>query len=228
MRVLRILVAATICLAALHATAFAADIPVPGKRLVVLDRGNAKDRVVFVLRDDTAGITKGAGMDVNDISAILHISYGASGTGAIFRVPFGAFDGTEGWRANGAKRARFVNQTSPAGSTTAAHTAIRPDKSIRFDAKALGDDVVLDIFDAGPPVGSVFTAYCVDNGGEWNCHCSEFQNCDYRLVSKGTGARLTCSLPSIGDPTCRGLQPTALTASTSLDVDFAADCESAP
>jgi hypothetical protein len=226
MRILRSLVAATICFAALNATAFAADIPVAGKRLVVLDRGEVKKKVVFVVRDDTAGITKGEAVDVNDISAILHVSYGTSSTGAIFRVPVGAYDGTEGWKVNKAKRAHFVNKTSPAGSTTTASTTIRPNKSIQLKAKALGDDVVLDIFDAGSPAGSVFTAYCVDNGGEWNCYCSEFQSCDYRIVAKGTGARLTCGKPSVGDPTCRGLQPTALTASTSFDVDLTAGCES--
>ena len=166
---IRLLVGTAIAVAVATANpcpAQGADIPLPGKRLVIESRGGGQSKVVFVLRDGTAGITKGSGTDVDAISATLHIAYGGASNGALFTIPAGTYHGTEGWKSNKEKQARFFNGASPNGSTETQRTTIRPGKSIQFVAKGLGDGVVLDVFGAGAPSGSVFTAYCVGNGGE--------------------------------------------------------------
>lgn len=65
-----------------------------------------------------------------------------------------------------------------------------PDKGVMWRSTALGD-----------PQGPVYTSFCVTNGTERNCHCTEFPTC--RWTENSTFAnKLTC-IGGVGDPLCR-------------------------
>jgi hypothetical protein len=216
----------------------ATDVPVTARRLVIFsDAGNPTlSSIRFRSRDRLEGITKGVGTDLGAIAARFYVGYdlgGSVGSSAAFSMPTGAFDGTAGWQINDEGRAFYRNRSAPDGPTTVREATVRNRRAkrraiLRLEARALGDGVILDLIDGGPPSGSVFTTYCVDNAGETFCHCTEFQNCSYNAFAgpKGPRARLKCSAPGIGDTTCRGF-PRAFTASTQLTVDFDL-CEALP
>jgi hypothetical protein len=56
----------------------------------------------------------------------------------------------------------------------------------------------------------VQTAYCVTNSGEDFCHCSDFSGCAYKLIAKGTGAKLVCKT-GVADAGCAAAGPTTTT-----------------
>lgn len=205
--------------------AYPADIPVTGHRLAVIDKSGTgskdRDKVVFTARDRDAGITKGVGTDVSAISGVLYVAYAGGATAGAFDMPTGVTDEV-GWRVNKRDIATFHNLLAPDGLSGTRRATVRPGRALKLVAKALGDDLVLDIASAGPPAGSVFTAYCIDNAGERNCHCSEFLSCDYVVRSTKPAAILKCRAGSVGDPTCRALQPVTLAGATTFDVDFEA------
>jgi hypothetical protein len=94
-----------------------------------------------------------------------------------------------------------VNKSAPGGPTEAKVVVIKPGKLLKLVGKGLGD-TPLDILGAGDPgMGGVQTAYCVTNGLEKNCHCSEFTACAFKLIAGGTGAKLVCQ-EGIGDGSC--------------------------
>ena len=222
--VLRATLCAALAVALAGSSVFAADIALPGRRLVIVDRngGTGKDKVVFAAWGRDLGITKGAGTDLGDISAALDVAYGDGATAGRFILPAGAFDGLAGWRNSKRLGTMFLNKSAPGGPTVVRRSRIKTDRVIKLVAEGAGDVLALDILGAGSPAGSVFTAYCIDNSGERNCYCSEFLGCGYHLRAKGNVATLRCWRHSIGDPTCRALQPTMLSASAVADVDFEA------
>ena len=82
---------------------------------------------------------------------------------------------------------------------------IKPGKLLKLVGKGLGDSAI-DVLGAGDPLGSVYTAYCVDNAGELSCHCSEFTGCIYESIAGGTGAKLGCKTGA-GDVGCTAIAP---------------------
>lgn len=185
------------------------------KKLVVVDKLGTpagKAKTVFVSKDQTAGITKGAGLDENLISAKFGVRYDDGAAAGSFTLPAGATDGTSGWVTNKEKVAKYVNKAAPGGPTEAKVAVIKPGKLLKLVGKGLGD-VPFDIFGAGPPTGSVFTAYCVTNDGVENCHCSEFTGCNHSTIGGGLGAKLVCK-QGVADGACTALQPPAPTCPT--------------
>jgi hypothetical protein len=184
----------------------AANIGVIPTKYIVVDKQSAasKSKAVFVSKDQAAGITKGTGTDVADISVSFSAVYDAET--ANYALPAGASNGTIGWLVNKDTVAKFVNKDAPAGATSAKVGVIKPGKLLKLVGKDQGDSDILDIFAAGAPSGSVFTAYCVTNGGDENCHCSEFTGCAYKLIAADSGAKLVCK-GGVGDPTCVAAGP---------------------
>jgi hypothetical protein len=186
----------------------AADIPVTPKKLIVVDKLSAasKAKLVYVSKDQTAGITKGAGTDVEEISIQFDVVYGNGSAEGAFTLAAGASDGTAGWLVNETTVAKYVNKDAPAGVTQAEVAVVKPGKLLKLVGKGLGD-VPLDILGGGDPgSGGVATAYCVTNGAGENCHCSSFSGCAWKSIAGGTGAKLVCKTGG-GDPACTAGTP---------------------
>jgi hypothetical protein len=169
----------------------AVDIGVTSKKLIVVDKLSAasKAKVVYVSKDQAAGITKGSATDVDTISVEFSATSG-SALGS-FTLPAGASDGTSGWLVNKTTVAKYVNKLAPAGPSEAKVAVIKPDKLLKIVGRGLGD-VPFDILNAGAPAGSVSTSYDVTNGGLLFRHCSAFTGCSYKLIAGDTGAKLVC------------------------------------
>lgn len=188
--------------ALLASTVSAADIGVIPTKLIVVDKTAvaSKAKAVFVAKD--AAATKGAGLDVEQISVQLDVAYGNGSAAGAFVVPAGS---ASGWLANKATVAKYVNKAAPGGPTQAKVAVIKPGKLLKLVGKGLGD-TPLDILGAGDPAGAVYTAYCVTNGAEENCHCSTFTGCIYKSIAGGTGAKLVCK-SGAGDALCQAASP---------------------
>ena len=87
------------------AAALAADVPIVGLKLIVIDKGGSgAAKTVFVAKD--VAITKGTGTDPTQIEATFEVAYD-SASGA-FLMPQG---GT--WIGNKATVAKYANRTAP-------------------------------------------------------------------------------------------------------------------
>lgn len=172
-----------------------AEIGVSAVKFIAVDKLTAagKSKTAFVSKDQSAGITKGSGTSLDDISVRFDVAYEDGSAEGAFVVPAGASNGTEGWLANKATVAKFVNKAAPSGSTGAKVAVIKPGKLLKIIGKSLGDDA-LDILGAGGPSTGVVTSYCVTNDGATFCHCSQFANasCSWKSIAGGTGAKLVC------------------------------------
>jgi hypothetical protein len=182
------IVTSIVPLLALTGAALGADIPVTPKKLIVVDKltSATKAKVVFVAKDPA--VTKGAGEDVEQISVQFDVAYGNGNAAGAFTVPATSVNG---WVVNKSTVAKFVNKDAPGGPTEAKVAVVKPSKLLKLVGKGLGD-IDIDILGAGDPAGPVHTAFCVTNGGEENCHCSEFTGCIYKSIAGGTGAKLVC------------------------------------
>jgi hypothetical protein len=168
---------------------------VSAKKLIVVDKLTkaGKAKTVYVASD--GAVTKGAGEDTTTISARFDVVYD-SASGA-FVVPAGP-----NWKVNKATVAKYVNKDAPAGETEAKVVVVKPGKLLKLVGKGIGDEP-LDLLANGAPSGSVFTAFLVDNAGEQNDHCTEFQSCTFKEIAAGSGRKLVCK-NGIPDPTCTG------------------------
>ena len=195
---------ATIACILLAGAAPAADIAVIPKKLIVVDKLAAagKAKLVYVSKDQAAGITKGGGTDVGQIDVRFDASYDAGSVAGSFTLPAGASDGTSGWLVNKDTVAKYVNKSAPSGPTQAKVAVIKPGKLLKLVGKGLGDQP-FDILAGGAPAGGVRTQYCVTNGGEEHCHCSRFTGCAWTAIAGDTGAKLVCKTGT-GDATCGG------------------------
>jgi hypothetical protein len=138
------------------ATAIQADdVGVAPTKYVVVDKQavGAGARVVFVSRDRAAGIAKGSGTNLSDISVTFRTRYDTE-TGA-YTLPAGRRSARDGWRANEPNLAKFVNRNAPGGSTNAKLAVIKPGKLLKLVGKGPGDAEPIDIVAAGAPNGSV-------------------------------------------------------------------------
>jgi hypothetical protein len=147
-------------------------------------------KVVYVARDQ--GITKGTGLDPEQISVQFDLQYGNGATAGSFSVPAGASDGTSGWLANKPTVAKFVNRAAPGGPTDARIVVVKPGTLIKLVGRSLGD-TALDLTGAADPgTQGVDTIFRVTNGPETHRHCSHFSECSYKVLGSGTGAKLVC------------------------------------
>jgi cysteine-rich repeat protein len=202
-----------IALAALGAMALgagfasAADIGVTGKKLIVIDKlvAASKAKVVYVSKDTTAGITKGTASDLNTIDVTFDFNYvGSVLADGQFVVPAGELSGLAGWKVNKDTVAKFVNKDNPEGGVPSGVkvAVIKPGKLLKLVGKTLGDSDI-NVVAAGAPTGSVCTQYTVDNGGDSNTHCTEFENasCSFKEIAGGSGRKLVCK-GGIADGSC--------------------------
>jgi hypothetical protein len=187
---------AMLVLLAAATTAGAADIPVVGLKLIMVDKtavaGGAK--VTFVSKD--TNVAKGAGTDPNNILAQMAIAY--DGNSGVFSMPMGA-----GWVANKATVAKYVNNGAP-GTGSVKVSVVKPGLLIKGVAKSLGDSPI-DISTA--PTGPVYVAYSIANAGDVNQHCTQFGTCTHALIAGGAGYKLVCKGDSTGDPDCTAVEP---------------------
>src|SRR5262245_8690717 len=186
----------------LATVARAADIPVAALKLSIVSKFQdfvEDDRITFVAVDPA--VTKGAGVDPEAISVRFHVEYGKYYGKGIWPVAAGTVNG---WLANDDVKAKYVYPgDEPTTSGAVKKLLIRPGKLLKLNARRLGStETEINPDDTGNPLGPVYTAYCVTNGVEENCHCSEFQDCLWKDVSGGVGAKLVCR-NGTGDASCR-------------------------
>jgi hypothetical protein len=197
----------------------AVDVPTPSypspAPLLVRSLANGSGSVRYSSGAAFAEITKGTGVDPATITGEFYFMRGPDGAVASFAMPAGSFDGTSGWRRNDATKALYYNKAAPSGATQVAAALIRRGKVLRLKAKGLGD-VPFDI-DANA-ASTAYTSFCVENGGEPVCHCSELRDCEETTTSKGT--TLKCR-SGVSDETCRAVTRAkpAFSAQTSVSFD---------
>lgn len=182
---------------------------IAAKKLIVADRPTTFDGGQLRFFAEDAAVTKGSGVDPADIGSELTVAYGSGAASGGFRIPAG----DAGWLRNDATVARFVNHARTGGATRARMTSIRPGRRLRLSGRGTGDTPI-PILAAGDPGGSVFTSYCIDNGGRRTCLCSEFPSCRYAIEMAGAAARLVCSR-GLADPHCTAIAPRVSTTTTS-------------
>ena len=183
----------------------AADVPITGLKLIVVDKTSAgKAKAVFVAKD--LAVTKGSGTDASQIAAILDVSYDTvSGS---FDMPQGA-----GWLVNSASVAKYVNKAAPTGGATKVGV-IKPGSLVKVVGKSLGD-VPLDI--SAAPAGAVYVADTIVNGPDTTRLCTQFNGCVHKVIAGGSGYKLVCKGNSAGDPTCAAAPPTSTTSTSLVD-----------
>ena len=182
----------------------AADIPVVGLKLIVLDKlaVSSSAKTVFVTKD--SGVTKGAGTNPEDIEATLDIAFDTSS---------GSFNMAQGanWIVNSPAVAKYVNQSAPTGGGVKV-AIIKPGTLFKVVGKSLGD-TPLDISTA--PSGAVYVAGTIVNGGEETRLCTQFSACAHKVIAGGSGYKLVCKGTGAIDPACTAATP-ATTTSTSV------------
>ena len=174
--------AAAACLTFAASKAMAADIPITGLKLIIVDKiastGIAK--VVYVAKD--GAVSKGTGTNVATVSSQVDISFDAED--GSFVNPSGA-----NWLVNKDTVAKYVNKNAPTGGGTKV-SVVKPGKLLKNVGKNLGDNPI-DISSA--PTGPVDVVYTVNNGGVFR-HCTAFDGptCSHKSIAAGTGWKLTC------------------------------------
>ncbi len=182
------------------AVAFAADVPIAGLKLIVIDTGgNGTAKTVFVAKD--VAITKGTSTDPTQIEATFEIAYD-SASGA-YRMPQGGK-----WTGNKPTAAKYANRTAPTDGVVKAGL-IKPGSLLKLVGKGLGD-TPLDI--SNPPGGDVYVAATIVNGGETTRLCTRFSGCVHKRIAGGSGYKLLCKGNSSGDPSCTGAMDPCPTA----------------
>ena len=182
------------------AVALAADVPIVGLKLIVIDKGGSgAAKTVFVAKD--VAITKGTGTDPTQIEATFEIAYD-SASGA-YLMPQGGK-----WSGNKATAAKYGNKTAPTDGVVKVGL-IKPGSLLKIVGRGLGD-TPLDISTA--PSGDVYVAATIVNGGEKTRLCTRFSGCTHKLIAGGTGYKLLCKGNSTGDPNCVGAMDPCATA----------------
>jgi hypothetical protein len=185
--------------AAMATAASAVDIPVAASKLNLLARYRnyvVRDVIELAARDHA--VTKGGGTDPFQISVTFDVAYGKWHGKGQWNAPRGAR-----WSANDSTRALYFDPDPGSGSRAVRKAVIRPNSSLGFTAWSF-DFQEIHPDGVGAPNGPVYTSYCVTNGAETNCHCTEFPTCTYfhSLHVPNEVGKVRCKR-GIGDPTCR-------------------------
>jgi NAD(P)-dependent dehydrogenase (short-subunit alcohol dehydrogenase family) len=176
----------------------AADVPISGLKLIVVDKTATagKAKAVFVSKD--AAVSKGSGTDPANIAATLDVAYDA--VSGAFAMPQGA-----GWVVNKDTVAKYVNKNAPTDSSVKV-SAIKPGNTVKVVTSSLGE-TPLDISSA--PTGNVYVADTIVNGAETTRLCTQFTGCAHKSIAGGMGYKLVCKGNSSGDPDCTAAAPPA-------------------
>ena len=179
---------------------FAADVGITPTKLIVVDRGAAGAKVVFVAKD--SAISKGTGTDAATIHATFDVLYDNNVDPAT-RGQFNAPAGSLNWLLNDATVAKYVNRDAPAGAGSVGKLIIKPGSVIKLVANSLGD-TPLNIMTQGGTAGGVarLSVRISDSATAFDdSFCSVFTpgRCVWRLIGGGTGAKLACKVGSADD-----------------------------
>jgi len=175
-------------------------IPVDAVKLIVVDKGAAGSKTVFVAKD--SAVSKGAGTNTATIQVTFDFAYD-NGTDPASAGEFVATLGSPNWVVNKGTVAKYVNKAAPTGGGTKV-AVVKPGNLVKLVGKNLGDTAI-DIFNQSNAVtGVANTAYCIDNGGDENCFCSTFASCRWKSIAGGTGAKVVCKTGT-GDASCAAL-----------------------
>lgn len=193
--------------------AHAADIPITGLKLIVLDKlaTASKAKAVFVAKD--GAVTKGAGTDPAQIEATLDIAYD-SVSGAFLMPPGGK------WLVNSTSVAKYVDKTAPTTGAVKV-SVIKPGSLVKVVGKSLGD-TPLDI--SSPPSGAVYVVDTIVNDGETTRLCTQFAGCVHKVIAGGTGYKLICKGSSSGDAGCLAATTTSTSTSSSTTTTLQSGC----
>lgn len=179
------------------------DIGATPTRLTIFPRVSPlQPKYALLIKDSTAGIHKGVGVDPNDISAQLDIRYDA--VSASFLMPAGASDGTSGWVKNGVTGAVYKNRNAGFGPNLSVKSAIiRPGKLVKVVMKDGGDVGYLSYISEAPG-GPISICMTILNGGEQHRIGSLWPagTCHFSQELDGFTYRLECGAGGQPDPTC--------------------------
>jgi hypothetical protein len=176
------------------------SIPVDGLKLIIVDKGSAGAKAVFVAKD--TDVSKGTGTDTATIEVTFDFTYD-NGVDPASAGEFVAMLGSPNWIVNKETVAKYVNKGAPTGGGTKV-AVVKPGALVKLVGKNLGDTPI-DIFNqSNSTTGAANTAYCIDNGGDQNCFCSTFESCEWKSIAGGTGAKVVCRAGT-GDASCSAL-----------------------
>lgn len=198
----RLLVAATGVLLA-YTAALATDVGVTAKKLAVVDGGTSgKDKLSFVAKG--ANLTKGAGTDIDEISA--HIEIVRGGAGGSFTIPAGALGPSgHGWRQNDAGLARYQNTDASSGIPTSTRSfLVKPGKVLKLTTRGLGD-APLDFSALAAEASTLRTIATIVNGDELVRHCTTFAASDITTTEPNGSGRAKLVAKKGAEAACPGL-----------------------
>lgn len=179
----------------------AKDIGVAPRKFLVLDRPlSATTEVLFAAKD--GAIANGRAADVEDVRARLHVQYEDGTTAVAFMVPPGT---ANGWSRNDPRMTRFHNRDATREVTEVQSIVVRPQRALKVTGTGRGHSS-LDVARAGAPTSKIYVSLEMVEAGTTTRLCSEVQNCEYRALDGGTGAKLRCS-GGVADPLCRAAHP---------------------
>ncbi len=161
------------------------------------------DQTLYLAADEAVELANSSAP--GETGARLDVAYDAFRT--TFIVPPGARGEGGGWAVGDPGSVRYQNPAAPGGSSTVRHAAIVHGGGLGLDGRSLGDVGAAKTL-AGPPVGSVFTAYTVDNGSRRSRYCSRFapQDCQW-MTSPGGGVQSLLCQHGLPDAACSALVP---------------------
>lgn len=166
-------------------TALAAD--VSKTKLLMIDKGDGKAKLVFSSKHKGSAIDKGTASDIEDISAALAFEW--NGFSGSFAVPSGS---GSGWLASDLQKAKFKNKAAASGLPTAVSSlSVATGKVVKVVAKSTGD-VALDMFAAGEPNGAINLRFTTTNDGVERAYCTRFLlgSAQWKETSGGSGRKL--------------------------------------
>lgn len=179
-----------VCVTGMLRHADATEIPIRADKLTIYDYTptTGRVRIGFTARDRYSGITKGAGVDPDAISASLRLTW--SGQDGGFTVPAGApaGNGQGGWIRNDPRSARYVNRNAAAGDPTGvARFVVVDGRSLGLVARTSGDATINLI--GNPPRHGLQAEVTIENGAETIRHCTAFLPADVEITNVRGGAR---------------------------------------
>jgi hypothetical protein len=167
--------------------ALAVDIPVPGKKVTIVDKTGINGTAKITSLQKAPNVAKGAGGNPALLTGSVEIFYTtSSATGAFLSLP-------SPWAVNTASVAKFVNKNAPSGPTPVKVAIVKNGKIAKVVSKGLGG---LSI--ASPPgPGGVTVVYTVQNGNDASIHrmCTRYSLGDvsfvqHKVIAGGLGYQL--------------------------------------
>jgi len=175
---------AVVCSSAL---ALAIDIPVPGKKVTIVDKTAINGTAKITSLQKAPNITKGSGGNPALLDGSVEIFYSSSSSGGAF-LPL-----PPPWAVNTATVAKFLNKSAPAGPSPVKVAIVKNGKIAKVVSKGLGG---MDI-SSPPGVSGVTVVFTVENGNDSSIHrlCTRYSLGDgsfvqHKVIAGGLGYQL--------------------------------------